>query len=675
MFKLDGRTQTTQRHTLYRQNSKTMTERYTFSGTGRGKVEVTYEWGVAFNAPMLVRGSEIDPNWIAAPEDLEKAIESKIDAKEADKKIKTAVDNVESGINDKVTEKVKEKVDPITQKVAEVETEAGKAKTAADKAKEEAEKAKAKASEASESIATVDSKITNMDIGERNLWVGSKEYINKGQAVNDDGYQDFKWFSQNQEYSYTLPVENGSDYTFRFTAYNNNRNYNRTITITVYIGSSRRFYKEYRISPRQSRKITETIRMSSGGNAQFKVVSDYGMAFDYPMIVKGNKIVSEYTEAPEDLEKTLGKKVDSKVNDAKTKIEDSVAGKVTQAVSGALDDVKNEISGDVTTKVNSAKDEIKRNIGSTVAEKIEEVQNKDINLWVNSKRHLEQGRQINDDGYSNYYYFSQYSTVAYELPVKSGETYTIRFSAYNEQDRHDRNIRVKFYLNDSLQHNGANNHVWRRSTKNIVETYTFNGNGIGKIEITSDYGAAYTPPMLVKGSEISTEWKPSPQDIFDDINEAIEQKASDVEHKLSEQISSMREGFVSDQAFGAFREQYNSMLDKEAQQRKEIEKEVSKIDRENAILRVNVEKYGAFFEGLNRYVAIQDGLFIGHNSRSTGINITDNRIDFMDGGQSVAEITSQQMKINRGIFIEMLTIGEHVIRKDTEGVTSISWVG
>lgn len=675
MFKLDGRTQTTQRHTLYRQNSKTITERYTFSGTGRGKVEVTYEWGVAFNAPMLVRGSEIDPNWIAAPEDLEKAIESKIDAKEADKKIKTAVDNVESGINDKVTEKVKEKVDPITQKVTEVETEAGKAKTAADKAKEEAEKAKQKASEASESIATVDSKITNMDIGERNLWLDSKNYIQRGDAVWDSGYDNFRWFQNTQPYSYSISVESGEYYTLRFTAFNTNANYNRTITITISIGGSNQFSKTYTIGPKQSKLVVETARMGRTGSAEFKVVSNYGMAFNPPMLVKGNKIVSEYTEAPEDLEKTLGKKVDSKVDDAKTKIEDSVAGKVTQAVSGALDDVKNEISGDVTTKVNSAKDEIKRNIGTTVAEKIEEVQNKDINLWVNSKRHLEQGRQINDDGYSNYYYFSQHSTVAYELPVKSGETYTIRFSVYNEQDRYERNIRVKFYLNDTLQHNGANNRVWRRSTKNIVESYTFNGGGIGKIEITSDYGAAYTPPMLVKGSEISTEWKPSPQDIFDDINEAIEQKASDVEQKLSEQISSMREGFVSDQAFGAFREQYNSMLDKEAQQRKEIEKEVSKIDRENAILRVNVEKYGAFFEGLNRYVAIQDGLFIGHNSRSTGINITDNRIDFMDGGQSVAEITSQQMKINRGIFIEMLTIGEHVIRKDTEGVTSISWVG
>lgn len=675
MFKLDGRTQTTQRHTLYRQNSKTITERYTFSGTGRGKVEVTYEWGVAFNAPMLVRGSEIDPNWIAAPEDLEKAIESKIDAKEADKKIKTAVDNVESGINDKVTEKVKEKVDPITQKVTEVETEAGKAKTAADKAKEEAEKAKQKASEASESIATVDSKITNMDIGERNLWLDSKNYIQRGDAVWDSGYDNFRWFQSTQPYSYSISVESGEYYTLRFTAFNTHANYSRTITITISIGGSNQFSKTYTIGPKQSKLVVETARMGRTGSAEFKVVSNYGMAFNPPMLVKGNKIVSEYTEAPEDLEKTLGKKVDSKVSDAKTQIEDSVAGKVTQAVSGALDDVKTEISGDVTNKVNSAKDEIKRNIGTTVAEKIEEVQNKDINLWVNSKRHLEQGRQINDDGYSNYYYFSQHSTVAYELPVKSGETYTIKFSAYNEQDRHNRNIRVKFYLNDTLQHNGANNNVWRRSTKNIVETYTFNGNGIGKIEITSDYGAAYTPPMLVKGSEISTEWKPSPQDIFDDINEAIEQKASDVEHKLSEQISSMREGFVSDSTFDSFRNQYNSMLDKEAEQRKEIEKEVSKIDRENAILRVNVEKYGAFFEGLNRYVAIQDGLFIGHNSRSTGISITDNRIDFMDGGQSVAEITSQQMKINRGIFIEMLTIGEHVIRKDTEGVTSISWVG
>lgn len=644
-FRIGRNSEHSERYQISTGETRTFVETREFSRSGTATFEIASEYAMAFSPFMLVKGNKIVTQYTEAPEDIEEALNSNVQSK-----VSEAKTNIENNMSNKIRDTKTE----IDQAIQGLNGTIGTINN---------------------SVTNVNNKVNNMTIGERNLWLNSKGLIASRGYLSESGKEQYAHFPSTANYKTTIPVKRDEAYTLRFSAYNSHRTYNYWITVTFTVGSNQQYRKRYSVPPRQEVTYVETHTFTASGDAEFKVASDSGIALNAPMLVKGNTIVSEYTEAPEDLEKTLGKKVDSKVDDAKTKIEDSVAGKVTQAVSGALDDVKNEISGDVTTKVNSAKDEIKRDIGTTVVEKIEEVQSKDINLWVNSKRHLEQGRQINDDGYSNYYYFSQHSTVAYELPVKNGETYTIKFSAYNEQDRHNRNIRVKFYLNDSLQHNGANNNVWRKSTKNIVETYTFNGSGIGKIEITSDYGAAYTPPMLVKGSEISTEWKPSPQDIFDDINEAIEQKASDVEQKLSEQISSMREGFVSDQAFGAFREQYHEMLDKEAQQRKEIEKEVSKIDRENAILRVNVEKYGAFFEGLNRYVAIQDGLFIGHNSRSTGINITDNRIDFMDGGQSVAEITSQQMKINRGIFIEMLTIGEHVIRKDTEGITSISWVG
>ena len=79
---------------------------------------------------------------------------------------------------------------------------------------------------------------------------------------------------------------------------------------------------------------------------------------------------------------------------------------------------------------------------------------------------------------------------------------------------------------------------------------------------------------------------------------------------------------------------------------------------------------------LDTYVRMGDeGLLIQEMGGSTGIRITTDRIDFLDGsGEPVAYITNQVMRINRAIFVDSAQIGEHIIETISGGHTIWQWV-
>ena len=69
------------------------------------------------------------------------------------------------------------------------------------------------------------------------------------------------------------------------------------------------------------------------------------------------------------------------------------------------------------------------------------------------------------------------------------------------------------------------------------------------------------------------------------------------------------------------------------------------------------------------------GIFLGKPGSNNGIRITNTSIDFLDGaGDPVASITSQTMRINRGIFVDSAQIGEHQMETITGGITVWRWV-
>ena len=69
-----------------------------------------------------------------------------------------------------------------------------------------------------------------------------------------------------------------------------------------------------------------------------------------------------------------------------------------------------------------------------------------------------------------------------------------------------------------------------------------------------------------------------------------------------------------------------------------------------------------------------EGILVGDTVSNTGIRVSSGRIDFVDNGSIVAEITGQLMKINRGIFVTSAQIGEHQIETISGGHTIFRWI-
>ena len=69
-----------------------------------------------------------------------------------------------------------------------------------------------------------------------------------------------------------------------------------------------------------------------------------------------------------------------------------------------------------------------------------------------------------------------------------------------------------------------------------------------------------------------------------------------------------------------------------------------------------------------------EGLLVGDKVANTGIRISAGRIDFLDNGAIVADITGQLLTIKRGIFATSATIGQHKIETIAGGHTIWSWV-
>lgn len=77
----------------------------------------------------------------------------------------------------------------------------------------------------------------------------------------------------------------------------------------------------------------------------------------------------------------------------------------------------------------------------------------------------------------------------------------------------------------------------------------------------------------------------------------------------------------------------------------------------------------------NKYIRMEDGnIILGQEGSSTYVQISRNRIQFMQGGREVAFISNQEMQINHGIFVESLTVGEHKVEAIAGGHTIWRWV-
>ena len=209
-------------------------------------------------------------------------------------------------------------------------------------------------------------------------------------------------------------------------------------------------------------------------------------------------------------------------------------------------------------------------------------------------------------------------------------------------------------------------------------------------EITIDPGIAYIrfsgetkdlPTLKIEKGNMATDWTEAPED----TQAKIDEKA---DTDLIDNIQNQLDDFVLledyDPQIGAINialQQYRELIESGEVATDEAVEDIKKLlDRTEAV----EHNLGEFTESWNFEVTEitmgEEGLFLGDNLTNMGIRIAPQiedrppRIDFVDNGTIVAEITGQYMKINRGIFVKSAQIGEHQIETIAGGHTIWKWI-
>lgn len=109
----------------------------------------------------------------------------------------------------------------------------------------------------------------------------------------------------------------------------------------------------------------------------------------------------------------------------------------------------------------------------------------------------------------------------------------------------------------------------------------------------------------------------------------------------------------------------------------EISKKVENILERVPLIEQNLLDRSVQWNFLNSYMTFSDdGMLIKDSSGSSGILINEKAIAFIDSNnEPVADITNDRMRINRGIFVDSVRVGQHEEYDIGNGHTITTWVG
>ena len=93
-------------------------------------------------------------------------------------------------------------------------------------------------------------------------------------------------------------------------------------------------------------------------------------------------------------------------------------------------------------------------------------------------------------------------------------------------------------------------------------------------------------------------------------------------------------------------------------------------------IELSLEQSQVFINTMSTYFSIsEDGLLIGKNGEKLQNRISNDRMEFVDGGRVVAYIAGQQLNILSATFWNSVTIANHIFERFNNEFTTISYVG
>src|SRR5699024_6898729 len=215
----------------------------------------------------------------------------------------------------------------------------------------------------------------------------------------------------------------------------------------------------------------------------------------------------------------------------------------------------------------------------------------------------------------------------------------------------------------------ASNGAWLNKPR-IMET-----DNEGKFYIAIPTGRTYTDGILngdywvqLEKGNIATDWTEAPEDTQAKLDEKAD---TDLIDNIQDQLDDfvLVEGYETEIGeINQALQDYKELIESGEVATDEAVEDIKALLDRTVIIENNL---GEFTESWNFDVTEitmgEEGLFLGDNLTDMGIRIapqvgdTPPRIDFVDNGTVVAEITGQYMRINRGIFVQSAQIGEHKI--------------
>lgn len=205
------------------------------------------------------------------------------------------------------------------------------------------------------------------------------------------------------------------------------------------------------------------------------------------------------------------------------------------------------------------------------------------------------------------------------------------------------------------------------SSNEFISVYAFTNAQVGVSEIEW--------AMLTRGNLHATDWTEAPEDTQARIDAKTDSTTTDT---ILEQLSDFVTVDGYEEEIGEINtalNDYKAMLEAGEVSRDEAISNITTLLDRTAVIESDLGEFTQKWKFLDTNIIFgAEGIMIGDIVTDTGIRIAPGKIDFVDNGTIVADITGQYMKINRGIFVKSATIGEHKIETIAGGHTIFNWV-
>lgn len=265
------------------------------------------------------------------------------------------------------------------------------------------------------------------------------------------------------------------------------------------------------------------------------------------------------------------------------------------------------------------------------------------------------------------------------LGLVAGETYTLGIQAiageYGVQARFRWEEGSNNFQNDYGNHIAPDKEGRTIVTASVPERATHVRLLLNNTENGNTYNSEYKELMLVRGNKIGS-WQPAISDTEEKINSKADQEFAE---EIDGNLGDLESVAATKEELGDITSALNEYLEFLEENESEVEnakEDISDLLSRTSLVENNLGEFVEDWNFLDTYIRMGDeGLMIQEKNGATGIRITTNRIDFLDGqGEPVAYITNQVMRINRGIFADSAQIGEIKIETISGGHTIFTWI-